>query len=89
MRKLAGQLQDELREQGRSAEGFGCEAVIGYGAGPAAWREALEAWEPVGLTHLSMRAMSTGTKLMGEPDPGFTSPAEHIAALERFMVEMK
>ncbi len=89
MRKLARQLQDDLAEQGRSGADFGVEAVINFAAGPSAWREALAAWQPLGLTRLSMRAMSTGTARMGEPDPGFTTPAEHIAALERFIVEMK
>ena len=37
---------------------------------------------------MSVRAMSTGTAYMNVPVPHFTSPAQHIDALEVFMREM-
>ena len=55
---------------------------------PDAWKRDLEAWQALGASHFSMRAMSTGTKLIGEKDPGFTDPRQHIVALETFMREV-
>ena len=86
--RLASRLRSELEGCGRSGSAFGCETLIGFGLGPEAWREALDRWRPAGLTHLSVRTMSTGTRWNREPDPGFTTPREHIAALERFGSEM-
>jgi hypothetical protein len=64
---------------------FGIESVIGYAEGEERWRSAAETWKSLGATHFSMRAMDTGAALMGEKTAGFTTPREHIAALEPFM----
>ncbi len=85
---LARTWRECLAAEGREGEELGCETIVSLAAGPAAWHEARKKWAEVGLTHLSMRAMSTGTKLMGEPDPGFTEPRQHIEALETFAKEM-
>ena len=89
IRKRAHRLREELAARGRADAAFGCETVIGFGHGPDAWRSALERWQQVGLTHFSVRTMSTGSEWSREPDPGFTTPAEHIASLERFISELR
>ncbi|MBW2244851.1 MAG: LLM class F420-dependent oxidoreductase [Deltaproteobacteria bacterium] len=89
MLRLARLLREELEAAGRQHASFGCETIVNFASGPEAWHQAHGAWQEVGLTHLSMRAMSTGVQMMGEPDPGFTSPRQHIDALETFAKEMK
>ena len=67
---------------------FKIDVLIGYGDGPEHWKREYEAWDALGINSLTMRAMSTATGLLGERDPGFTSPGEHIDALSHFMSEM-
>jgi alkanesulfonate monooxygenase SsuD/methylene tetrahydromethanopterin reductase-like flavin-dependent oxidoreductase (luciferase family) len=88
MLKLARLLRVELEARGREHEPFGVETIVGYGQGPDQWRRDLEAWQSVGVTHFSMRAMSTGASVTGEADPGFTTPRQHIDALEHFTKEV-
>ncbi len=88
MQKLGRLLLEELEKQGRDPAEFGIEVVVGFGEGPDAWRKDLDAWREIGVNHFSMRAMSTGTKLIGETDPGFTTPRQHIEALETFKKAM-
>ena len=88
MQKLARLLREELEAQGRAKDPFGIETIVGYGHGPDSWRQDLEAWRALGVTHFSMRAMSTGVALSGEADPGFTKPQQHIDALGRFIKEV-
>ena len=85
MQALCESLWQELDAAGRPRAGFGVETVLSYSDGPAKWRAAAETWKKLGATHLSMRAMSTGAALMGETPPGFTTPREHVAALEPFI----
>lgn len=82
-------LREELVKQGRADAPFGCETQIGYGHGPEIWHKALARWEDVGLTHFSVRTMSTGSSWSREPDPGLTTVADHIAGLERFVSELR
>ena len=82
---LAGTLRECLEAEGRDPAGFGLETIVGYGVGPERWQEDLAAWEAAGASHFSMRAMSTGSSLIGDPDPGFATPREHIDALETFI----
>ncbi len=64
-----------LAEAGRSRAGFGLEARIPYGRGDVGeWHRLLDEWAAVGATHGSL--VTT--------DHGFTTSAEHFAALERF-----
>jgi probable F420-dependent oxidoreductase len=86
--ETAAFLREEREAIGRGDSPFGCEALIGFGLGPGVWLEALDRWRAFGLTHLTVRTMSTGTRWNREPDPGFTKPQEHIASLERFIAEM-
>ena len=85
MQVLCESLWKELDAAGRPRSGFGIEAVAAYGDGPDGWRSAAERWKQLGATHFSMRAMSTGAARVGEKAPGFTTPRQHIDALEPFM----
>ena len=84
MLTFCGQLREELATRGRAA-GFEIDAITGYGEGPDAWRKAAETWKAAGATHFSMRAMSTGASLIGDKDPGFKTPQQHIDALAKFI----
>lgn len=87
MKGLCRKLTETLDANGRRAD-FGIDVMMGYGGGPDHWHREIEAWEALGADTISMRAMSTGVKLLGEQDPGFTSPQQHIDALETFMKEV-
>ena len=68
-------LDEALAEAGRDRSSFGFEVRIPYGRGDAAdWQRRLDAWRAVGATHASLVAT----------DAGLATPAEHLAALERF-----
>ncbi len=89
MQGLCQQLTDLLDKAGRDRGSFGIDALMGYGNGPNdGWGQMVETWEQLGATHFSMRAMSTGAKFTGDIDPGFTTPQQHIDALETFMKEV-
>ena len=85
MQALCQSLHQELEKSGRARAGYGNETVIHYGEGEERWRSAAAAWKALGATHFSMRAMDTGAALMGEKPLGFTSPRQHIEALEPFI----
>jgi probable F420-dependent oxidoreductase len=85
MQALARALRQALDAAGRAAAPFGIESVIGYADGPERWRSAAETWKALGASHFSMRAMDTGAALMGEKTAGFTTPRQHIDALEPFI----
>ncbi len=72
-------LDQFLAEAGRSRAEVGLEPRVGYGDGnPDRWRRWMEEWQAVGATHMTVNTMGCG----------FTTPAEHMAALERFAREM-
>ena len=81
-------LRSMLVEQGRDPATFGVEVLVDYALGPDVWHEHADAFETAGGTIVSMRAMSTGAAYMKVPVPNFTSPQQHIEALEIFMREM-
>ncbi|WP_345424078.1 LLM class F420-dependent oxidoreductase [Pseudonocardia xishanensis] len=82
--ELAPRALELVDQAGRDPRQFGLEAVIDYTAGEAEWERALADWEKVGGTHFSFRTISTAADWMRIEAPGFTSPTEHITALERF-----
>ena len=88
MLNFCGQLREELAKNGRQAS-FEIDTIVGYGDGPDGWRNAAETWKRAGATHFSMRAMSTGANLIGDKDPGFKTPQQHIDALRSFAEAMK
>jgi probable F420-dependent oxidoreductase len=72
-------LDAELSKLGRSRAGFGFEARLSFGSGNVEeWRRKFLEWQEIGATHLSF--ITTGA--------GFTTPAQHLAAIERFAAEM-
>jgi probable F420-dependent oxidoreductase len=84
----ATELQTLLVDQGRDPHTFGMEAIVDYGYGPDVWREETTKWAGCGGTLLSLRAMSTAADFLRIPPPQFTSPQQHIVALERFIKEV-
>jgi probable F420-dependent oxidoreductase len=84
----AAKLQAARHEQGRAETPFGMEAIIDFGFGPEVWQTERDKWEGVGGTILSIRTMSTAADFLRIPPPHFTSPDQHIAALEQFMKEV-
>jgi probable F420-dependent oxidoreductase len=73
--KLLGYLADA----GRSRTDFGLEARLPYGQGRAdEWQALCAGWAALGATHVSLNTMHAG----------FTTPAEHLAAAERFAREV-
>lgn len=82
---LVEQTQELMLANGRDLSTFGFEALVDWSKGPESWRQELEAWQRVGGTHLSIRTMSTAAAFMRIEPAGFTTVAQHIAALEQFM----
>jgi probable F420-dependent oxidoreductase len=81
-------LHSLLEEQGRDRASFGSEMLLDYAMGPDTWHEHTATFEDAGGTIVSIRAMSTGAEYMKVAVPNFTSPQQHIDALEVFMREM-
>jgi probable F420-dependent oxidoreductase len=81
-------LHSLLAEQGRDRASFGADMLVDYALGPDIWHEHAAAFEAAGGTIVSIRAMSTGSEYMKVPVPNFTSPQQHIDALDLFMREM-
>ena len=76
---LLDKLWAGLDRAGRARADVGVEARLSWGDGqPATWRTYLLDWERAGATHVSLNTLRAG----------FTSPAEHIAALGRFAAAM-
>lgn len=84
MQDLCASLVDGLEKTGRR-EGFEIDTVLHYSEGEERWRALAQAWHDLGATHFSMRAMDTGTHLMGEKPAGFKTVADHIEGLQRFI----
>ena len=81
------QLVDMAEAAGRRDQ-LAIDALVGFGDGPAVWEAAVDAWDALGADSLSMRAMSASSAFVGETDPGFTTPRQHIDALETFMARV-
>jgi probable F420-dependent oxidoreductase len=68
-------LQRALAEAGRSLEQFGIEVRLPYGDGnPDGWLSDVQDWQAAGATHLDLNTMGAG----------FSTPRQHLAALEFF-----
>jgi probable F420-dependent oxidoreductase len=77
-------VRDLLRAEGRDPATFPVEFTVMYGLGEERWTRAAEGARRAGIDYLSVNTMSTTAAWTGMEPPGFTSCAEHIAALERF-----
>ena len=63
-----------LAEAGRARSDFGLEARLVYGEGdPKVWRNLIQEWKAVGVTHISFNTMACG----------FDTPAKHLAAVQK------
>lgn len=79
MRAAVARLHDYAREAGRDPASIGLEAQLNVGRGtPEAWRAFLAGWQELGATHCCLSTMGNG----------FTTPAEHLAALTRAAAEL-
>jgi probable F420-dependent oxidoreductase len=74
-----------MGEAGRKGESFGAETIVDYSTGAEHWRRELAAWQKVGGTHFTIRAMDVGAERMGTRPSGLRTLGERIAALETFM----
>ena len=64
-----------LAQANRQRSSFSIEARISYGDGnPDTWHSAMQQWQMVGVDYFSVNTMGCG----------FTTPAEHMAALQHF-----
>jgi len=74
MREAVARLRGYAAEAGRDPDAIGLEPQLNVGRGdPDAWRAFVAGWRALGATHLCLSTMGNG----------FTSPAEHLAALTR------
>lgn len=85
LRKILAKTHEQLEKAGRSQADFGFEASLDFSLGEKAWREDLALWEELGGTHVAMRAMNTGNRLMRLETVDFGGPQGYIDALETFM----
>jgi probable F420-dependent oxidoreductase len=75
--RVLDQVRGYLQEYGRDPSTFGIEGFTNLGAPPDRWAERLEAWQAMGVTHVSVRTMNAGLQ----------SPKDHIQAIERYKRE--
>jgi probable F420-dependent oxidoreductase len=69
-------MRQYAREGGRDPADIGIEGRVSVGGDqPDEWIAALESWRSLGATHCSFNTMGSG----------FTSPAQHIDAIRRFI----
>jgi probable F420-dependent oxidoreductase len=78
-RETLERLRRYALEAGRDPAAIGIEGRISAGQHSLDdWRQAAEAWRELGATHLSFNTMGSG----------YTSPAQHIDAIRRFIQVM-
>lgn len=76
-RAVLDRVRGYLREYGRDPGSFGIEGFTNLGAPPDRWRERLDAWREMGVTHCSVRTMNANLE----------SPQAHIDAIRRYWDE--
>ena len=78
-RAVIARIRQYAQEAGRDPAALGLEGRVNLaGTTPDDWKKAVQGWEAVGATHLSV---STSGKAL-------QSPKEHLAAIERFKQEV-
>jgi probable F420-dependent oxidoreductase len=85
---LLGQLRELLAKEGRSDADFGVEAVVDFSDPHGTWGDEIERWRAAGGTHVSLRAMDTGSQLVGAKHVGYRGPRDYIDALATFRREI-
>ena len=83
-----GGMVDAARElltaAGREAADYGFEAQVDFSQGPAEWEREVALWREKGCSHVCLRAMDTGSELMGLEKVGYSGPQAYIDALATF-----
>ncbi len=69
-----GRLDGYLAEAGRTRSDIGIEPRVNLTGGPDEWAEAVEAWQAIGATHLSVNTMGRG----------LATPQAHLDVLRQF-----
>ncbi len=78
-RDTIARLHNYAREAGRDPESIGIEARVNVArTTPEEWSAQAKDWQDIGATHLSVNTMNAG----------FTSPKQHIDAVEKFKKEV-
>jgi probable F420-dependent oxidoreductase len=72
-RPMLEKLRELVREAGRDWSEIGIEGRFTVSGNPDEWRTAMEEWQALGATHISVNTMGTGLK----------TPYEHIEAIRR------
>ena len=85
---LLASLRERLEQEGRANADFGVEAVVDFSAPRESWAKEVEQWRAAGGTHVSLRAMDTGSELVGAKHVGYRGPRDYIDALETFRREV-
>ncbi len=79
MRDAVGRLRDYATAAGRDPASIGLEPQLNVGRGePDEWRAFVDGWRELGATHLCLSTMGNG----------FSTPADHLAALTRAATEL-
>jgi probable F420-dependent oxidoreductase len=76
--------RERLEAHGRDAAAYGFEAQVDFSQGPAEWEQEMALWQDKGCSHICLRAMDTGSELMGLKKVGYSGPQAYIDALETF-----
>ncbi len=79
MKRMTDDLRRYTEEAGRDPSQMGIEPQLNVGQGtPDDWHAFVEGWRALGATHLCLGTMKNG----------FTTPGQHIAAIERAAREL-
>ncbi len=85
---LLASLRERLAQESRANADFGVEAVVDFSAPRESWAKEVEQWRAAGGTHVSLRAMDTGSEQVGAKHVGYRGPRDYIDALETFRREV-
>jgi probable F420-dependent oxidoreductase len=76
---LLDSLDRFLAQAGRSRRDLGLEVRFSYGTGdPVAWKKMYKDWESIGTTYLTLSTLGLG----------YSTPGEHLRAVQTFAKEM-
>ena len=81
-------LREAVTAEGRDAESYPVEITVSYGLPEDKWESLVSEARTVGVSHACVNTMSTTSAWAGTPAPNLQSPAEHIAALEKFITRV-
>jgi probable F420-dependent oxidoreductase len=86
---LMAQLHEQLVAEGRDPASFPATAIVDHAIGPDGWRAERDAFAAAGGTQLALQTMDIIARWRGGTPNGFTTPAQHIGALERYAAAME